>query len=161
MNRLVVFSILMVAIVSILTLKNYKSLPVSNEKFDMAKAVEEHEAHKKELAELAERQKPKKVVVEVKEEGPLVVLDTPQLESGSKLYAKCIVCHGKRGEGKKSQNAPRVGGQFASYVEAQIIAMKSGKRVNKKMLPYIKKLSAQDIKDVSLYISKIPILSKK
>jgi cytochrome c553 len=156
MNRLVVFSIMMVAILSVLTLKNYKSLPVTNEKFDMAKAEEAHGAHLKELAELAERQKPKKVVVVEKVEGPLVVLDTPQLKSGSELYKKCIVCHGKRGEGKKSQNAPRIGGQFASYIEEQVTAMRSGKRVNQKMVPYVKKLSDSDIKDLSVYLSKIP-----
>lgn len=157
MNRLVVFSFLMVAIVTILTLKNYKSLPISNEKFDMAKTEEAHKAHIKELEELAKRQNPvEEKVVEVKPEAPLVVLDTPQLVNGSNLYKKCFVCHGKRGEGKKSQNAPRIGGQFASYIEQQMNDMKSGKRVNQKMLPYIKKLSAQDIKDISLYLSKIP-----
>ncbi len=157
MNRLVVFSFLMVALVTVLTLKNYKSLPISNEKFSMAKAEEAHAAHIKELAELALMQKPAVAVVEDdKPEAPLVVLDTPQLQSGSDLYKKCIVCHGKRGEGKKSQNAPRIGGQFSSYLEEQILAMQSGKRINQKMLPYIKKLSSQDVKDLSVYLSKIP-----
>lgn len=157
MKRLIVFSIMIVAILSVLTLKNYNSTPVSNERFDMAKAEEAHEAHVKELAELAERQKPKKAFVEEeKEEVPLVVLDTPQLISGSDLYKKCIVCHGKRGEGKKSQNAPRIGGQFSSYLEEQITAMRSGKRINQKMIPYVKKLSDSDIKDLAAYISKIP-----
>lgn len=156
MNRLVVFFVLMISIVTLLTLRNYKHLPVSNEKFDMAKAEEAHEAHKKELAVLAEMQKPKKIVVVEKVEGPLVVLDTPQLESGHDLYKKCVVCHGKRGEGKKSQNAPRVGGQFAWYLEKQITNMKEGVRVNEKMLPYIKKLSESDIKDLAAYLSKIP-----
>ena len=156
MNRLVVFSFLMVALVTVLTLKNYKSLPISNEKFSMAKAEEAHAAHLKELEELEKMQHPVAVVEEEKKpEAPLVVLDTPQLESGSNLYKKCIVCHGKRGEGKKSQNAPRIGGQFASYIEQQIMAMKQGKRSNPKMLPYVKKLSSQDVKDLSVYLSKI------
>jgi cytochrome c553 len=157
MNRLIVFSFLMVALVTVLTLKNYKSLPISNEKFSMTKAEEAHASHIKELEELEARQKPVvKVVVDDKPQAPLVVLDTPQLKSGSTLYKKCIVCHGKSGEGKKSQNAPRIGGQFASYLEDQIMAMKSGKRINQKMLPYIKKLSSQDVKDLSAYLSKIP-----
>jgi cytochrome c553 len=157
MNRLVVFSFLMVALVTVLTLKNYKSLPISNEKFSMAKAEESHAAHIKELEELALRQIPVvKTVEEEKPQTPLVILDTEQLKSGSDLYKKCIVCHGKSGEGKKSQNAPRIGGQFSSYLEEQIMAMQSGKRINQKMLPYIKKLSSQDVKDLSVYLSKIP-----
>ncbi len=157
MNRLVVFIILMASLVTVLTLKNYKSLPISNQKFDMKKAEEAHEAHKKELIELAKRQEPKKKVVEeVKEEGPLVVLDSPQLQRGDALYKKCIVCHGKRAEGKKSQNAPRLGGQFDWYLEKQITAMRDGERINQKMLPYVKKLSNQDIKDLAAYLSKVP-----
>lgn len=157
MNRLVVFIFFMVAIVTVLTLRNYKSIPVNNDKFDMKKAVAAHEAHKKELAELAERMKPKKVeVVEEKPAGPLVELTTPQLQSGHDLYKKCIVCHGKRGEGKKSQNAPRIGGQMESYLGEQIAAMRDGKRINQKMMPYVKKLSDQDIKDLAHYIAKIP-----
>lgn len=157
MNRLAVFGILMVALVTVLTLKNYKSYPILNDRFDMKKATEAYKAHEAELVELAERQKPKKVeVVEAKPEGPLVVLDTPQLVSGDALYKKCIVCHGKRGEGKKSQNAPRVGGQFEWYLVKQITAMRDGTRINQKMLPYVKKLSNQDIKDLAAYLSKVP-----
>lgn len=156
MKRLIVFSLIMIGLISILSLKNYKSYAISNERFDIKKAIESHEAHKKELTELEARQHPVKKVEGSKPEAPLVLLDTPQLIRGSKLYGKCIVCHGKKGEGKKSQSAPRIGGQLSSYVEEQVLAMKSKMRINKKMFPYVKKLTAEEVKDLSVYISKMP-----
>ena len=81
---------------------------------------------------------------------------TPQLERGAKLYKRCILCHGPRGRGKRSQKAPAVGGQYDWYVESVILAMQKGERINKLMNPYIKNLSAQDIADLAAYISKLP-----
>ena len=99
---------------------------------------------------------PVKKVEEEVVEGPLVVLDTPQLTHGSELYKACVVCHGKRGDGKKSQNAPKIGGQMQWYIEKQLTDMKSGARVNKVMMPYLKKLEGNDFKDLAAYISKLP-----
>ena len=56
--------------------------------------------------------------------------------------------------GKKSQNAPKLAGQFDWYILSQLEAMKAGKRVNKVMQPYIKKLSSEDFKDLAAYIVK-------
>ncbi|MDD0854307.1 c-type cytochrome [Halobacteriovorax sp. GB3] len=160
MTKLVVFCFAVIGLIAVVNLDSFSNLPVNNARFDMDKAIAKHEAHQKELAELAkmreERENPPKVVEEEVVEGPLVVLDTPQLVSGDKLYGKCIVCHGKRGEGKKSQNAPKIGGQMAWYIEKQIVDMQNKVRINKVMDPYIKKLSAQDVKDLSAYIEKLP-----
>ena len=82
------------------------------------------------------------------------------LKTGANLYKKCIACHGNDGYGKASQKAPMIAGQFDWYVSAQITAIQTGERDNKnarKMLPFVKNLSANDIKDLSAYISSLPL----
>ena len=159
MTRLVLFISFLIAVVLVMGLGAFKNAPVSTERFSFEKAKEQHEAKLKTIADLEQARleaMKKDVEEEVVDAGPLVVLDTPQLQSGHDLYAKCIVCHGKAGEGKKSQNAPAIGGQFDWYIEKQIAAMQSGERPNQVMMPYIRTLSAQDIKDLATYISKLP-----
>jgi cytochrome c553 len=74
-------------------------------------------------------------------------------KNGVKLYKNCVQCHGPKGEGVKDQEGPKIGGQHDWYLEVQIKNFKSGKRSNPKMMPYIKNLSDNDIKDLSLYLS--------
>lgn len=161
MTRLVVFCFVLIGLVAVFNLDSFKRIPVNNTRFDINKAEEAHAAKVAELAEI-ERMKQEALNPKVEEEvvevdqGPLVVLDTPQLVNGDKLYAKCIVCHGKRGEGKSSQNAPKIGGQMDWYIEKQLVDMKNKVRINKVMDPYIKSLDAQDFKDLAAYISKLP-----
>jgi len=160
MTRLVLFISFLIAVVLVMGLGAFKNSPVSNERFSFEKAKEQHETKLKTIAELEQARldamKKATEEEEVVEEGPLVVLDTPELQRGHDLYAKCIVCHGKAGEGKKSQNAPAIGGQFDWYLEKQVVAMQTGERPNQVMMPYIRALSAQDIKDLANYISKLP-----
>ena len=160
MTRLVTFGVVLIALVIAISFDKYKNMPVSNEQFNIEKKEASHKAHLQELKELEEKRlallNPVKKEETVVEEGPLVVLDTPQLVHGSELYKACVVCHGKKGDGKKSQNAPKIGGQMAWYIEKQLVDMKSGARVNKVMLPYLKKLEGNDFKDLAAYISKLP-----
>ena len=79
---------------------------------------------------------------------PLMAQD---VEKGASLYKKCIVCHGKNGEGKRSQKAPRIGGQFDWYIYQQLKDIKSMVRKNDAMMPYVKNLSDQDFKDLSTF----------
>ena len=67
-----------------------------------------------------------------------------------------MACHGKGGEGKASQKAPHIGGQYEWYIEKQLTDMKSGARQNPAMAPVLKGLSAQDMKDVGAYVEKLP-----
>jgi mono/diheme cytochrome c family protein len=148
-----------IGFVSLTYLNGFKDMPRTNKAFN-------YQAYKKEQVEkqkvLDDIEKARLAALEPKEEVKVqkpvfkVDLNTEGLIRGHKLYAKCIVCHGKLGEGKKSQNSPKVGGQFDWYIVSQIKAMKSGTRENKVMNPYIRKLSAQDIKDLGEYIAKLP-----
>lgn len=160
MNRLLTFVGLIIVVTIASTLVKFKSLPLSNEKFNLENKVEAHRLAVEEKAKLEEMRlaalNPKKVEeTEVKEE-IVVVLDTPELQKGFDLYQKCIVCHGKNGEGRKSQNAPRIGGQMDWYLEQELKKMQSGERANAVMNPYIRALTADDFKALAAYMSKLP-----
>lgn len=66
--------------------------------------------------------------------------------------AACMSCHGPSGHGIPP-NYPRLSGQHAAYLEAQLLAFKSGDRQNEIMNPIAFKLSEQQIKDLALYMS--------
>ena len=160
MSRFVFFLVLLAGIAILNSLKSYKTVPLNNARFDIKETEKLHKEEIKKVADLAMAREeilhPKAKKEVVVQEGPLVVLSTPELQRGHDLYGKCVVCHGKRGEGKKSQNAPRLGGQHDWYLLTQLENMKSKVRVNKVMDPYIKKLDSQDFKDLAAYISKLP-----
>lgn len=157
MTRLIVFLSVLTGFVLILVLNTYKSLPVDNTKFDFHKTEQAYVAHENLVKEVTA---PKEVVaaseVEVVEYAPAVDLSTPQLVNGNKIYGQCIACHGKGGEGKASQKAPHIGGQYDWYVEKQLVDMKSGARINAPMAVIVKGLSEQDMKDVSAYVTLLP-----
>lgn len=75
------------------------------------------------------------------------------VKKGQKLYKKCVACHGKQGEGKKSLKAPKIGGQYSWYLLLQLQNFKTKKRVNPKMYPFIKNLSDKDFRDLSSYLA--------
>lgn len=158
MTRLLVFIGVLIAFVWALAMSSYKSLPVLNEKFNIATVEKNHAEKQKLIAELTapKHEKAEDEEVVVTEYAPVVDLNTEELVRGHKLYSKCISCHGKGGEGKASQKAPFIGGQFDWYIEKQVNDMKSGVRSNPVMEPFIKGLSAQDVKDLAAYVSKLP-----
>jgi cytochrome c553 len=157
MTRLIVFLSVLAALILALVLFSYKSLPVSNTKFDLQKTEVAYQNREHLIHELtAPKEKVEVVEVEVKEYAPIVDLSTPQLVSGHKLYNQCISCHGKGGEGKASQKAPFIGGQYDWYIEKQLTDMKAGVRVNLVMNTILKALSPSDMKDLAAYVSKLP-----
>ena len=73
----------------------------------------------------------------------------------AKGVAACASCHGPNGAGIPAQY-PRVAGQHAEYVGAQLMAFRSGERANdpnKMMRMLAAKLSDTEIKAVSEYIA--------
>jgi cytochrome c553 len=83
---------------------------------------------------------------------------------GQKLYrggnlatgvAACAGCHGPEGAGIPGQY-PRISGQFASYLEAQLLAFKAGTRANDPngmMRGVASRMSEAEIKAVAEYAS--------
>jgi cytochrome c553 len=64
----------------------------------------------------------------------------------------CMSCHGPRGSGI-APNFPRLAGQYSTYIEAQLLAFKSGSRSNPIMQTVAFPLSEEQIKQLALYIS--------
>ena len=157
MTRLIVFLSVLTGFILALVMFSYKSLPVSNEKFNVKTAEANYQKEETLIHELTA---PKEVEsaeeVVVKEYAPVVDLNTPQLVSGNKLFGQCISCHGKGGEGKASQKAPHIGGQYDWYIEKQLTEMKDGTRNNPVMVTILKGLSPQDMKDLAAYVSRLP-----
>jgi cytochrome c553 len=65
----------------------------------------------------------------------------------------CASCHGPTGSGMPSQY-PRLGGQYAEYTEAQMLAFREGKRKNNLQMSQIAaKMNDREIKAVSDFIA--------
>jgi cytochrome c553 len=47
------------------------------------------------------------------------------LEKGKEINGTCAACHGEFGQGGKKGEYPRIGGQFAEYLEAQLKAFRA------------------------------------
>lgn len=47
---------------------------------------------------------------------------------GAKLFAPCVSCHGNKGEGNATLNAPAIAGQDAAYLERQLRNFRSDRR---------------------------------
>ena len=146
------------ALALVFVLHNYQNLPVNNESFEVMeqkRIAREEEERKREEARKAAELKAKAEA----EKAATLLLDTPELKNGHEVYfkkGKCITCHGKKGEGKTSQQAPRLAAQHNWYIYDSLRKFKSGERMNQKMRPYLRSLTDQDFKDVAEYLSKLP-----
>ena len=83
------------------------------------------------------------------------------IEQGKKLYrsgdlakglAACAGCHGPTGSGIPAQY-PRIGGQHAEYLEAQLKSFRTGQRANAAMKLVALKMTDAEISAVSDYIA--------
>jgi cytochrome c oxidase subunit II len=83
---------------------------------------------------------------------------------GQQLYAVCSACHGQRGEGNESMNAPKLAGQEAWYMRRQIDNYRNGLRgaheddtYGRQMAPMVATLTSdQAVRDVIAYIETLP-----
>lgn len=64
----------------------------------------------------------------------------------------CMACHGPAGKGVMP-NYPRLAGQHATYIEKQLLAFKNGTRSDPMMNDIAFPLSAEQIKELSTYLS--------
>ena len=75
---------------------------------------------------------------------------------GAELFKQCIACHGEKGDGVPAQKGPRIAGQHDWYIVKQLQDIKAGvARKNPVMIPFVNKLSEQDMNDLAAYISKL------
>ena len=86
---------------------------------------------------------------------------TGDVEAGKKAYVICVACHGEKGEGNKSLNAPRLSKQFDWYMVRQIDNFKAGIRgahaqdiYGQQMRPMAMVLATDEqVNDVAAYIA--------
>ncbi len=88
-----------------------------------------------------------------------------QAALGEKLYrggdkatgvAACMACHGPDGSGNPAAKFPKIGGQHAAYVEAQLKAFRDGSRSNdpnKMMRDIAGRMTDAEIASVAQYVS--------
>ena len=79
------------------------------------------------------------------------------------VYISCISCHGPDGLGSEAIHAPPIAGQRAAYLEAQLLAFRSGERGGhnadiwaRQMALMAKPLSDSDISSLAFFLSQQP-----
>ncbi len=85
-------------------------------------------------------------------------------EAGKAHYASCVPCHGAAGEGDRSQHAPALAGQLASYLDKQLCDFHCGARGVSPRDTYGKRMSEsvhvlpdeKAIADLAAYIASLP-----
>ena len=83
--------------------------------------------------------------------------EADEISPGARIWQRCAVCHGADGEGRSDGTFPKIAGQHASVVVAQLEAIRSGERPNPVMKPHVQELSdARDVPDVAAYIAAMP-----
>jgi cytochrome c553 len=73
-------------------------------------------------------------------------------KNASELAQVCTSCHGVNGI-SNDKNTPNLAGQKKGYLEQEVKAFRDGKRDNPQMLPYVSKLSNEDITQLADYFS--------
>lgn len=76
-------------------------------------------------------------------------------EAGKIIGYTCTGCHGIAGYKNvyPTYNVPKIAGQRPEYIEAALLAYKSGERSHPTMSLHAEGLSAQDIADIAAWIS--------
>ena len=88
------------------------------------------------------------------------------LADGAALYLEktCIACHGKEGKKALTPTYPKLAGQNAAYMEQQMRDIKTGARANGSSAAMkgvmvnpegVELVTDKDIKEISLYLSKV------
>lgn len=88
---------------------------------------------------------------------PETPIPAENIAAGKKLFKKCVSCHGKEGK-KPLKGYPFVAGQKRQYVYMQLIDIRDKIRTNGKsklMLPFVKKLTDEQIGSISDYLSQV------
>lgn len=90
--------------------------------------------------------------------GEAVKSDTDPFVQGKaanveKLAKSCNGCHGKNGRGGTNTKQPRLAGQNAKYIYAQLKAFQSGKRKDPSMAAQTAKMTDQQMRDLSAFFA--------
>ncbi len=78
---------------------------------------------------------------------------------GKTAFDDCAGCHRKDASGRVNNATPRLSGQHASVLIKQIVDIRSGRRVNAEMKPYVDDpaLTLQAFADIAAYLQVLPV----
>ncbi len=78
---------------------------------------------------------------------------------GKAAFDDCAGCHRKDASGRANNATPRLSSQHASVIIKQIVDIRSGRRVNEPMKPYVvdPALSLQTFADIATYLQALPV----
>ncbi|MBL7004848.1 MAG: c-type cytochrome [Gammaproteobacteria bacterium] len=88
---------------------------------------------------------------------------TPSLQNGKDIYETCASCHLPEGWGNADGTYPQIAGQHQNVLIQQLLAIRSGKRENPTMFPFVQERTIggyQSLADVVVYISTLPMHPK-
>ena len=79
---------------------------------------------------------------------------------GKAAFDDCEGCHRKDASGRANNATPRLSGQHASVIIKQIVDIRSGRRKNEPMKPYVvdPALSLQAFADIASYLQALPVV---
>lgn len=78
--------------------------------------------------------------------------------NATKLYKRCVTCHGPKAEGRKVMKAPKLAGQHSWYIEEQLKLFRSQERkggLAKRMYPYAARLTDEEIEELSNFLENL------
>lgn len=84
----------------------------------------------------------------------------PDLSNGRNQFEICARCHLPEAWGDNEGNYPQLAGQHVNVLVKQLLDIRSGKRENPTMLPFVQERTLggyQDLVDVVAYISTLPM----
>jgi cytochrome c553 len=88
----------------------------------------------------------------------------PDPVRGAQLFVQCIACHKSDGGGESNGSTPRIAGQYYRVLVKQLVDFRYGKRWDFRMESMADRHhleNAQDIADVSTYVSQLSLLGKR
>jgi len=84
---------------------------------------------------------------------------TPDRERGKQGFESCVSCHRGTASGRSDGAIPRLSGQHASVIIKQVSDIRTGRRLNPEMKPYVEgaEVTPQLLADVAAYLQSLPI----
>lgn len=84
---------------------------------------------------------------------------TPDPARGKAGFERCVSCHRASANGRSDGAIPRLSGQHASVIVKQVSDIRTGRRLNPEMKPYVEgaEMTPQGLADIAAYLQALPI----
>jgi cytochrome c553 len=78
---------------------------------------------------------------------------------GKQGFESCVSCHRASANGRSDGAIPRLSGQHASVIIKQVSDIRTGRRLNPEMKPYVEgaQMTPQALADIAAYLQALPI----